>query len=225
MSRSSDKGVGKGMLGRGTSMSKRPELGKFLGCLENSSFDLSDIGRSGEQSVRRWGATLWRTMNATGRGKCTDQVKKGWRGDSLEPRRVIKRLCRSSGRGDKGWVWGGGAQDGGWRARVGPEEWITLGRIPFVSQTQAGLARIRRRGCHLEQIYYTGWLIKLYWFHFVCNKKSLCWEKCQIWCVWEEWAINLVSLVQLKTAVLGPELLALYAGPRWGLHWANSLLD
>lgn len=71
---------------------------------------------------------------------------------------MIKRPCGSSGRGDKGWVWGGGAQDRGWRVGVG----VGGVNIPFVSQTQAGLVRIRRRGCHLEQIYYTGWLIKLY---------------------------------------------------------------
>lgn len=34
------KEVGKGTPGRGTSMSKDPEVGKFMCCLENDSFDL-----------------------------------------------------------------------------------------------------------------------------------------------------------------------------------------
>lgn len=42
------------------------------------------------------------------------------------------------------------------------EERRTFAHVALRSQTQPGLVRISCRGCHLGQIYYTGWLIKRY---------------------------------------------------------------
>ena len=83
------------------------------------------------------------------KGEMFRSGKEWLEGESLEPWRVNKRLCRSAGRSDKGWDCRAAAQDGGLMVGVGLEEWITLGQIPFVSQTWAGLVRIRPRGCHL----------------------------------------------------------------------------
>lgn len=51
--------------------------------------------------------------------------------------------------------------------RGGREQSGTFAHVALRSQTQPGLVRIRCRGCHLGQIYYTGWLIRRYRFHFV----------------------------------------------------------
>lgn len=54
-----------------------------------------------------------KTLNATEGGNVEIRCRKGrrQRAWSLEPGRVIKRLCRSSDRGDQGWHQGDSAQN------------------------------------------------------------------------------------------------------------------
>lgn len=94
------------------------------------------------------------------------------------------------------------------------EERRTFAHVALRSQTQPGLVRIRCRGCHLGQIYYTGWLIKRYRFHFVLQQAiSLLGTMSNLMCP-SGLSNKTASLVHLKTAVSGSELLALCDGPR-----------
>ena len=100
------------------------------------------------------------------------------------------------------------------------EERRTFAHVALRSQTQPGLVRISCRGCHLGQIYYTGWLIKRYWFHFVLQQAiPLLGTMSNLMCP-SGMSNKTASLIHLKTAVSGSELLALCDGPRWGLYWA-----
>lgn len=89
------------------------------------------------------------------------------------------------------------------RERGGWGNWRLFGYIPLVSQTHLGLVRFGPRSCHLWQVYYIGWLIKLYWFCFVLKQEIPLLGEMSIWYAWREWAIELLGLSQLKTAVSG----------------------
>lgn len=114
-----------------------------------------------------------------------------WR--AWSPGDWLKDLQKFRG-GVKLWDQGNSAQDREERL----EESGIFGHIPLGSQTQPGLLRNGPRCCHPGHIYHPGWLIKLYWSHLFCNKKSLCWEKCHIGCVWGEGTIELPAWFNWK---------------------------
>lgn len=128
------------------------------------------IGRSGGEPVRRGGPHCegpWMPHEG-GNVQIRRRMAGGRKPRAVESEKGTVQKCRQkwyrmelpdccSGRGSEG--------------GMGLEEWIILEQIPFVCQTWAGLIRIRPRSCHLGQIYYTGWLIKLYWFHFVLQQE------------------------------------------------------
>lgn len=158
-------------------------------------------GKSSEKIKQERWASLWRTLNATrgrnvesGSERAEDRVLGALESD-LETvhkfRRSDKRCNQDDCAGNR-------------------EE--RAGGVDSIYTCSFGIsdsAWIEPRGCHLGQIYYTRWLIKLYWFHFVLQQEiPLLGEMSNLMCL--RGMNKNCWLVQLKAAVSGPGMLALF---------------